>query len=307
MHARQGHDDNPRATLFTHVCMKCNTLLNLGYDQKKGAWVTTRALAHFKNSPECDLSLSDKVKAGNTNRHNQLVLNMLGAGASNSASQALVTAGLVLDPVSRALTKAARFYIYSPQRISKTTFTDPYFKDMINAYYKLGGGQGEAPVLTVKAIKKYVDAEFECFQIYSKYLMDAMLEFTEGNAPAQTLHDAATLANHHKKLAVADVMVDPKNFRVWCICLGMQNVKSSSGEDIKANIDLAHMRAYGRKTEEVSHSIMSDRAATHVAALYAQDPKACAMHDVDKVSVQFNAHARAHHRCRMPSVAMVAQ
>ena len=163
MHARQGHDDNPRATLFTHVCMKCNTLLNLGYDQKKGACVTTRALAHFKNSPECDLSLSDKVKAGNTNRHNQLVLNMLGAGASNSASQALVTAGLVLDPVSRALTKAARFYIYAPQRISKTTFTDPYFKDMINAYYKLGGGQGEAPVLTVKAIKKYVDAEFECF------------------------------------------------------------------------------------------------------------------------------------------------
>ena len=69
---------------------------------------------------------------------------------------------------------------------------------MVQAYFECGGGKDKAPHLTIKGLSKYLTAEFECFLIYVTYLAEQMLEFTEGNPFAQFIHDAATLANHHK-------------------------------------------------------------------------------------------------------------
>lgn len=278
-------DDGRENTTYTHVCIACKQLLKLGYDQKASAWKTTKAFDHFKDSPTCAPDVSAKSEAGQRNRAGKLMGDMMLAGAPAQHAASLQSAGLVLDPVARALTKAARWYIYGHSRIAKETFEDHYFRDMINTYFVLGGGtHGQAPMLTTKGVKKYVDAEFECFRIYVKFLADEMLQFTGGNAFSQSLHDAATLANHHKKLAVGSVSVDPKFLRTHCLCLSMRSIPDGSSVSARNEIDAVHQRAYGRKTSVVAHSMMSDKAALSVAALFQFEKEACGMHQVDKVA-----------------------
>ena len=63
-------------------------------------------------------------------------------------------------------------------------------------------------MLSSRGLRKYVEAEFDCFRIYVKHICATMLRFTEGNPFAQCLHDCATLANHHKCIAVGSEFID---------------------------------------------------------------------------------------------------
>ena len=52
------------------------------------------------------------------------------------------------------LASQARFYIYGQQRVSKNTFEDPAFIEMLVSSYVAGGGEAKsAPRLNIKALR----------------------------------------------------------------------------------------------------------------------------------------------------------
>jgi hypothetical protein len=153
-------------TSCTHVCKVCWKRLKVGWSKDQRCWVTTVGVSHFRASPQCAPFQAERLRA------------------KDDAKKARMTQGslsdFTLSTAERALTRAAQWYIYGTGRVSKSTFEDDYFRAMTQAYFEAGGGQGEAPHLTIKALSKYINAEFECFLIYVSFLAEEMLEFTEG-------------------------------------------------------------------------------------------------------------------------------
>jgi hypothetical protein len=116
------------------------------------------------------------------------------------------------------------------------------------------------------------------------YLAEQMLEFTEGNPFAQFIHDAATLANHHKCLATGCVFVDPKYLQVHRLCLSMRPIEDGTGEVAVQELKFACHRAFNQALDKIMCLLMSDKAAVRAAKLLKQYPDTCGMHDIDKVA-----------------------
>jgi hypothetical protein len=127
-----------------------------------------------------------------------------------------------ISRIDTALASQARFYIYGQQSVSKRTFEDPAFIEMLVSSYVAGGGEAKnAPKLTVKALKLYMVEEFEIFKGYMKMIINDMLAFTEGNPFAQCLNAACTLAYYHNCMAIGMEFVDCIHFKSHAVCLGM--------------------------------------------------------------------------------------
>ena len=80
---------------------------------------------------------------------------------------------------------------------------------MLQSQYEVGGSDGAAPLLAVKGLKKWIIGEYGIFNIYAKFIFTMLFEYHEGNAFDQAIHDAATLKNHHKMLAMGATFVMP--------------------------------------------------------------------------------------------------
>ena len=273
---------------YTHVCLLCWEKLKLGYDTKASSWKTTMGLKHLRDTHELGDKNAAEVKAKTSSdaRSAHKVQGMFAAGASSagaSASSACATFGI--SPREHALTKAARYYIYGRGRVSKETFNDPEFKNMLKGYYVAAGGRpDDCPFLTTKMLVEYVRAEFHCFIVMVREFSRMQFEYSLGNPWAQLIHDAATLANHVKSLASGIEAIDPLLLENHTICLGMDPL--ASGHDA-ANATLLRKvfeRAEIGSVEEVAHSSIEDRAARYVAELFEHDKDdVCGMHDTDKI------------------------
>ena len=155
----------------THVCVICWELLSLTRDKAAaGRFLTTIALSHLRTAhPELDLSAISQT--GLDTKARRRSAGMLFAGGDEpaaAASAAGLAAGLAtsfyLSASAIALSKSARFYVYSRAPISKQTFDDDDFRDMCQGYFDAGGGVGKAPFLTAKGLKAYVLEEYAIFK-----------------------------------------------------------------------------------------------------------------------------------------------
>jgi len=81
---------------------------------------------------------------------------------------------------------------------SKSTFDDPQFRKMCQAFYVAGGGRGKAPQITRQGLLKYLDAEFTLMLKFSKFAAEFLVDYSCGNSFLQKLHDAATLKVNSK-------------------------------------------------------------------------------------------------------------
>ena len=88
-----------------------------------------------------------------------------------------------------------------------------------------------------------------------------MLEYSEGNPFCQEMDDGATLANHHKFLAVGVQLIDPLIQRNHAICLGMRRLKGGTHEQNVEAIEFCTQRAFGMSTKQIAHSCIADSAA----------------------------------------------
>ena len=94
---------------------------------------------------------------------------------------------------------------------------------MCQSFYAAERGRGKAPQLTRRGHLKMNDADFECFLTFSKHLGRIMLEYSLGDPFAQLMDDGATLANHHKCLAIGMEFIDRHLEQNFAICLGFGN------------------------------------------------------------------------------------
>ena len=141
----------------------------MGWDKKKACWVTTIANNHFKQSKDCNPLQHAKLSAARDAKGKAMAQRMMVAGSDKT--MAVVAVPFALSP-ELCLTKAAKWYIYGSSRVAKATFRDEFFCDMLKSYYKCGGGIGEPPKLSIKALSKYIDAEFDCFLMYATFLAE---------------------------------------------------------------------------------------------------------------------------------------
>ena len=112
------------------------------------------------------------------------------AGSQGCVQQRL---NFQVRPDEMSVSQTARFYIYGKGAVSKSTFEDPHFRTMTQAYYVAGGGSGKAPYLTRHGLVKYLDAEFALMLKFTKFAAESLFEYACGNGFVQNLHDGATL------------------------------------------------------------------------------------------------------------------
>ena len=141
----------------------------------------------------------------------------------------------------------------------------------------------ETNILTVKALKKWVRAEFEVFQLYLKTILDEKVVAAKGNPFAQGVHDGGTLTSKRKYQAFGIQFVDAKWRRNHVICVGFE--RCSDGRDVVV-ADKFRDTLYknsGHRFDSVVCSVIQDRAAKGVSSHLGLDEEVCGMHDGDKI------------------------
>jgi hypothetical protein len=273
----------------THFCTHCNTQLKLYKSQS--SWQTTAGLNHLANCPEFAKS-ENESKAVKTSKASKIakkemrqsVLMESGSQSLDIKGQPPVIGGFVVNRIDSALGLQARFYIYGRQRVSKRTFEDPAFIEMLAGIFVAGGGESKKfPKLSLKALKLWIVEEFEIFKGYMKMTCKDMLAFTEGNAFAQCLNDACTLANKHKCMAIGMEFVDCIHFKNHAVCLGMVPLADGTDRVGAKTIETVMTAVTGFAYNEIMAAMISDLAAKGIAREFDQVGEWCDMHQGDKI------------------------
>jgi hypothetical protein len=273
----------------THICKHCCKLLKLY--KSKSSWQTSIGISHLANCPEyaklgiksAAVETSNAAKATKKQKI-QSVLMQAGSQSSDMKSPPPVIGGFVISRIDVALASQARFYIYGQQRVSKRTFADPAFIEMLVSCYVAGGGEAKnAPRLSVKALKHWLIEEFEIFKGYIKMTIQDMLAFTEGNPFAQCLNDACTLAHKHKCMAIGIEFVDCIHFQNHAVCLGLVPLSDGTDKVGAITIETVMNEVTGFKYNQVMAAMISDLAAKGIAREFEQEGESCDMHQGDKI------------------------
>ena len=279
---------------YTHVCVLCWQLLKLYKDKGSRSWQTTKGLNHLKLCPEAkkkpklsrSLSLSIEKEADKKTKL-QSVLHLSGQ-VVDSSDGTVTLAPLCKNNFSvslreRALAAQAAWYVCSNQRVSKATFENSHFINMLQSMHAAGGGKGSCPRLRKRGLSLWVRAEYDNFLHYLRFMVKKCLEHSEGNPFCQVQHDGTTLADHHKRLAVGVQFVDPISYQNHVVCLGLVPLKNNSGVTGAATLEGVVTRTMGYSSEVLIHSVISDLAAVSVAKEMDQEADECEMHQSDKI------------------------
>jgi len=289
---------------FTHVCLECWQPLVL---TKNGdTWQTTKGIRHLKLCPKKHSQLLIPTIEQNVARSlkkeyesNKLITGSLmqqGEKLAPHSTCQLIQGKMIsfvkhVSPTQQALLSQARFYAYSCAKVSKNTFQDKYFREMLReqlyAGYKAASNNSgrvpeHYPQLTKRGLLKYITQEHRILECTIKVAIRLCLEFSEGNPVAQGLHDCATLANKHKHMVVGVGSVSTGLKNNVAICLAM--VPIIDGYDITgANILRDTISKYTDKSyENICHGTISD-AAAGIARFFGHDQDICGMHSSDKI------------------------
>jgi hypothetical protein len=273
----------------THMCIHCKELLKL-YKSKNSSWQTSVGITHLETCPVF-AKLKMKSQAVQTRKDAEMhkkqkiqsVLVQTGSPLLGMKSPP-VTGGFAISRIDAALACQARFYIYGRQRVSKNTFDDPAFIDILVSSFVAGGGEAKnAPRLNIKALKLWLDEEFKIFRCFVKMMCHDMLDFTEGNAFAQCLNDACTLSHKHKCMAIGMEFVDCIEFQNHAVCLGMVPLADGTDKVGAETIQKVITEVTGFKYNQIMAAMISDLAAKGIAREFDQLGELCDMHQGDKI------------------------
>ena len=103
-------------------------------------------------------------------------------------------------------------------------------------------------------------AENETFKLFVRFMMNAMLEHSQGNPFAQGLTDGCTLENGMKYLAHGMQFVPNSSFKNMAITLGMHRVEDNSNEAAANLMNGTSKNVTGHDCESLCHSTTADRA-----------------------------------------------
>lgn len=183
-----------------------------------------------------------------------------------------------------ALAKAARWYIYGRQHISKSTFDDNEFREMLLGFHEVGGGKGTMKYLIRRGLKYWLRGEFDLFKIYLKHVVAQVRESAMGNRFGQGLHDGGTISDKKKRLAMDIQFIDPEWERNHVICFGMTPLSDGSSKPtaellLKTSLDLV-----GAVFDDVVAYLTQDLSASAVARAMDYEVDPCDIYQSSKVS-----------------------
>ena len=299
------HPDAEKANgkFYTHVCMDCWELLTLTKNAE-GTWQTTKGTAHLKackggHNRMKDKSSSYKKSAAVEEASEARMANsLMAAGLKSVAPRACPSSDLQQQdmrdfvdsilPHQQALSSQARFYAYSNGNVSKSTFDDPYMREMLREQYYAGYKTGSCgvqvpknyPQLNRKGLKSWIAMEEKIHDCAVELAFELCHKFAEGNPFAQAMHDCATLKNKYKNIAVGAEFVLGHNI---AICLAMTPIADGTDQTGATKLREVLSQYTTLDYEEVFHSTVSDRAATGIARAFGHDQDGCGMHDGDKI------------------------
>lgn len=247
------------AGVATHVCRApvvddkgeplpgkfCNKLLVLcrqkAVGSKLGPFITTKFIAHCSKehqSTDIAAAAAAKVKTLAYSRQNALLASGGGLAVASSSKLPVQSKlkGMVLTSQQKALCSQVGWFVYSRQAISKSTFGDKSFRNMLQC----NDPPGEpTPILSIKMIDKWVEAEYAIFLRFFQHALALKVEQAKSNPFGQAQHDGGTLANHKKVQVEALQWVDPINWRNHVVVFALSSLDSirTSEDDYPPLID----------------------------------------------------------------------
>lgn len=210
---------------FTHVCLcankdsiECCTPLKMASVKgKPGYYCTSPAIEHIRQKhtqhPIAQLSFKRQDMKQETVANSMAAtaggLPRAGADSATSLTPTSLTqstlAAFVLSPADKSRAAQARYYIESSSRISKNTFEDKAFIQLL----KIHGGD-DFFKLSPRELINYVRAESKILTGMIKHVLVLKQAQALGNQFAQLQHDGGTSKNGIKHQAFAVSVVDPK-------------------------------------------------------------------------------------------------
>ena len=271
------------------------------------SWSTSGAVDHLKTHEKNNVGFKSLQNEKKRDARRLDDIFDFTRGATNAHQDAAVVVGVatatipttnhfVMSPKDQALTAQAEFFCFGNMAVSFMTFENEYWKEMLNAQYQLGvnvaqqqhGGHhqkmGNAALLSIDQLKKFITAEFDIMNIYIKYLLALKVEQSYGNTFAQAIHDGGTLTNKKKYQAFGCQFMDPQWDRNFVIALGFVNLPDSITDTVASAFSDTFQDRYEFDFNKIFGSSVQDRAALSVSdALGFEEKFACMMHDGDKI------------------------
>jgi hypothetical protein len=281
----------------THDGSVCNHLFKLSKDKRKSksSWITSKAthhLARCHSTLEYGKVYTAKDSSAAGKKISTMFSHSHGRGPRKAAHN---FDNYVANTTDTCKSSMAVWYVYGNQRISKRTFEDKYFREMMESCHFSGAATVErigshpppkptkAPILTAKILKSWVRAEFDIFLIFLKFMMNLKYNHSRGNKFGQCLHDGGTLDNGKKYQAMSLQFVDPEWSRNFVVAVGFARCKDGKASKVFQLFKRLTYEQTGIEPSQIWGSCVADGAAQKIVAISFVEGKVCLMHNGDKV------------------------
>ena len=174
------------------------------------------------------------------------------------------------------LTAQAHFYIYGATRVSKRTFDDEFFRDVLRVQNPQCG------FLARSKIKYHVAAEYLLFEVAFGWMLENLHKDFQGNPFAQGMHDGVTLAN--KKCYQSMGYQGIYRGVSYTLAFGFRHLRSHVAKLVGEEFAATLKRYTHLGVLVIFYSMISDLAALKVATeLLIKDIQKCKLHQGGKV------------------------
>jgi hypothetical protein len=263
----------------THQCDECGALLKLGKN-KLGSFKNDVAKRHIgKKHPNLEATLQQRREEEERQRRavekKQVTLMTMISGRP--------TKELLAGQLKTAI---FHYYVYSRQHISKQNINDTYFKAVVRAAFRFGGGNDnvDLPFINKKELLDWCREELNVLRWHVRRYISELVEAAQGNKCCQGQHDTATLKNGLSFLAGGLQFVDPDDLGENVIlCMGFSLTAGKDSDSMAEQVRRQCLFMTGMCYTSLAYATISDHAALGVARCLGHDGWGCDMHDVSKV------------------------
>ena len=252
----------------THVCVICwrRIICSRDWTGREGGFITTTAVRHnrayHQENGEAKRFAARSIFTSSSSTSSSTTASSATASSSNASSAAGLSAtassssskpqpspsSLLRD---KALAGLARFCVYSEWSLSAINLNDELFRGVIQAYHKSGGGRGDAPILTPKELEAWVNSEYSVFLLYTKYMINHLLEYSKGNPAALRILENVTLNNGLKFMAMGYEFIDPWLHKKHVLCSGTSHYDYGYEVEVVAMLEQGFHEVFQHKIGDI--------------------------------------------------------
>ena len=212
-------------------------------------------------------------------------INLMQASKKIKVDLTQTTFKTLASPTDVAIGAVARWIMYSPSCPPMSVLNEPEYIDILTAYKNLGDPERKIKTPTMNRAQyiRHVNTEDawvkKCIaeMIVKKHIK------CKGNPFMQYIHDATTLDNSQKYLAIGAQFVPDDWSRNIVVALAFVPTKSTTGDACKILIENAFKACTSLEFDKVCGSGVQDKAALKTAQLLGLEKESCDMHDGDKI------------------------